>query len=96
MAYSRKHLFPFILLALSFFPAVVVAGSFHHHDPAENSHSCSLCNWQQTAAQTPSAPAPPLAAPFLLFVFLFTFTPTFISTFKSFPSLGRAPPQKLL
>jgi hypothetical protein len=96
MSFCRKYFFLFTALALLAFVSVLVIEGAHHHDNLESHNDCSLCAWQQTGSQAQSTPTPPPLLSMLLLVFFFTSTPFFIPIFKSFPSLGRAPPQNLL
>jgi hypothetical protein len=96
MKFFRKNLFTFATVAfLSFISVLAVEGS-HHHDNLESHNNCSFCAWQVTGSSAASVPTPPLLPDVLVFIALFTFAPFFVSAFKSFPSLGRAPPPNLL
>jgi hypothetical protein len=97
MGFTKKHPALISLFVLPFLLTVLVAEAAHHHDNGLEGHNdCSICAFQATGSQAPSTPVPPALIQILLLVSLFTFTPTFISSVKSFPSLGRAPPQNLL
>lgn len=87
----RKHLLSLAILSfLAFFSVLVVEGP-HHHGNLESKDDCSVCSWQQTGSQAPSAPTPPQLFQALLFAVLFTFSPVYFSTFFISPS-GRSPP----
>lgn len=96
MKFIRKNLFPFAAAAFLSFVSVLVIEGAHHHDNLEGQDDCSICAWQATGSSAPSVPIPPLLFHSLVIASLFIFTPFFVSSFKSFPSLGRAPPSILL
>jgi hypothetical protein len=92
----KKHLTFISFVVLPFLLSILVVEAAHHHDRLEGSDHCALCVWQQSGSQAPTTPAPPVLGQIFLLVFIFTFTSIFVSSTKSFPSLGRAPPQNLL
>lgn len=96
MRFFKKHRALISLIVLPFLFSILAVEAAHHHDRLESSDHCALCAWQQTGSQAPQAPAPPSLFHAFLFIFLLILTPSFVSFFKSFPSLGRAPPQNLL
>jgi hypothetical protein len=92
----RKNLFSLATVAFFAFVSVLAIEGSHHHDNIEGRDDCSLCAWQSTGSQAPSTPTPPLLFHSLVFASLFAIKPSYVSSFKSFPSLGRAPPSILL
>lgn len=96
MYFFKKQLSLISFIVLPFLLSILVVEAFHHHDRLEASDHCALCVCQQTGSQALHTPAPPPLEQIFLLVFLFTFTPTFVSSIKSFPSFGRAPPQNFL
>ncbi len=80
------------------FLSVLAAEAFHHHDDGpENHDDCSLCSWQLTTSQAPSAPAPPVLGYFVsLFFIVVSFTPLFVPAVVSSLNSGRSPPSILL
>ncbi|HUO58364.1 MAG TPA: hypothetical protein VMV05_09355 [bacterium] len=97
MRFFRKNLFSFVTFSLLAFFLVLAMEASHHHDNLEGHDDCSLCAWQLTGSNAPSAPKPPTLFHSPVFVSLVVFTPLlFVSSFESFPSVGRAPPSILL
>jgi hypothetical protein len=97
MKFFRKNLFSIsAFVFMAFFSILAIEGAHHHDNTLESHDDCSICSWQATGSQAPSTPVPPVIPQPLLFVFFLFFTPSFVSSFNSFPSPGRSPPKNLL
>ncbi len=95
MGFFKKHLSLIAIILLPFLLSILVVEASHHHGRLEGNDHCALCVWQQTGAHVPAAPVPPLLFHALLFTFLFTFSPFYVSLTYFSPS-GRSPPSNLL